>query len=485
MVYMGQPSSGFIPIWSGTEWVPGAVPSSPDTGNSRRHNKMVGSLYFGLLAASADTGVLYVPDPLVNGGRKTVYDSRTGYVWTLISGTNVSRYLVDGQSAPLTQENGGTGLTQLNLSGPGSTANGLGLARGELWIVDNGGTVRRRNVRTELNMGAQIGSDISLAGSGGTTGIYPSDNGFMWITRASSLLKIDMASPGPGTVVSTTLAGSLADVFFAFGFIWVVSSTQLGKYNPVTNAEISVITIQGSSSTNRRLMSDGKSLYIAGTVTGGLGVQKYNPNSLAHESTLVLAASGVNSKGITFDGRYMWVGLDNSSGNDFAVIVDPERMVVAQSFAVSTHAPQEMAYSGQSVHVVTSTANRVFPAYWDKSISARSVLANDRRVQAGQSFIDLTSISDPYLLAAEELGATVLTFVGTPAGPLTVRWPGVTGANRQWSGGLWLCHNECGQTLTLDAGAATTSVSLATANKRRVFKSEASGSVTAGMYTVP
>ncbi len=221
-----------------------------------------------------------------NTSRGMVLDGND--LWVALLGTNsINRINVTTNTITATIAVG---------SAPWSIAVGGGYAMTANW---GGGTFSKIDVLTNA-----VVSTITVAGSDPYKIIYAF--GYFWAINQLGAPNVYRIDPVTDIVITIALAGTLASLISAFGFVWIVRLGWLIKIDPSTGAIISTVAI--ASALYSDIAFDGSNFWISRYMAGQ--VIKVDPTTGATLATVAVAAQ---PSALINEGNYIWVVHDSSA----------------------------------------------------------------------------------------------------------------------------------------------------------------------------
>ncbi|MEF8701280.1 MAG: hypothetical protein V5B33_18605 [Candidatus Accumulibacter sp. UW20] len=222
----------------------------------------------------------------------------------------------------------------------GSRPLGLAVVGSFLWVANSGSNgvskidMASNTVVATVSVGSQ---PVALAAATAT---------FLWVANAGDITvsKVDV---GANTVAATLPVDMNPFAIAVIGtFVWVGGWQEVKKIDPVTNAVVATVGAQVGYYGNG-MVNAGGFLWVSGDL------QMKKIDVTAH--TVAATVWPAESRGMAFDGLYLWVAL---YGSDRILKVDIDTLQIVQTVPVGTR-PHSVACNGSHLFVTNYGSNSV------------------------------------------------------------------------------------------------------------------------------
>lgn len=211
---------------------------------------------------------------------------------------------------------------------------------GYLWVANFSS-----NSVSKINMASNtVVAEVSVGSQ--PRGLAAATATFLWVANSgnNTVSKVDV---GANTVVATIAVTNQPSGIAVIGnFVWVGGWGQVQKVDTTTNALVA--TVPGYVGTyGNGMVSVGGFLWVSGQVQ----VNKIDVTA----NTLAATVLPAETRGMAFDGLYLWVAVYGSSR---IVKVDIDTLKIVQTVPVGTK-PHSIAYNGSHIFVTNYGGNSV------------------------------------------------------------------------------------------------------------------------------
>lgn len=216
----------------------------------------------------------------------------------------------------------------------------LAFGGGYLWVANFSS-----NSVSKINMASNtVVAEVSVGSQ--PRGLAAATATFLWVANSgnNTVSKVDV---GANTVVATIAVTNQPSGIAVIGnFVWVGGWGQVQKVDTTTNALVA--TVPGYVGTyGNGMVSVGGFLWVSGQVQ----VNKIDVTA----NTLAATVLPAETRGMAFDGLYLWVAVYGSSR---IVKVDIDTLKIVQTVPVGTK-PHSIAYNGSHIFVTNYGGNSV------------------------------------------------------------------------------------------------------------------------------
>ncbi len=222
----------------------------------------------------------------------------------------------------------------------GVNPTGLAVVGSFLWAANFSS-----NSVSKINMASNtVVAEVSVGSQ--PRGLAAATATFLWVANSgnNTVSKVDV---GANTVVATIAVTNQPSGIAVIGnFVWVGGWGQVQKVDTTTNALVA--TVPGYVGTyGNGMVSVGGFLWVSGQVQ----VNKIDVTA----NTLAATVLPAETRGMAFDGLYLWVAVYGSSR---IVKVDIDTLKIVQTVPVGTK-PHSIAYNGSHIFVTNYGGNSV------------------------------------------------------------------------------------------------------------------------------
>ncbi|MGB4912728.1 MAG: hypothetical protein WBO95_11500 [Candidatus Dechloromonas phosphoritropha] len=222
----------------------------------------------------------------------------------------------------------------------GVNPTGLAVVGSFLWAANTGS-----NSVSKINMASNtVVAEVSVGSQ--PRGLATATATFLWVANSgnNTVSKVDV---GANTVAATiAVANQPVGIAVIGTFVWVGESGQVQKVDTTTNAVVATVPGYVGPYGNG-MVSVGGFLWVSGQVQ----VNKIDVTANTVAATVLPA----ETRGMAFDGLYLWVAVYGSSR---IVKVDIDTLQIVQTVPVGTK-PHSVAYNGSHIFVTNYGGNSV------------------------------------------------------------------------------------------------------------------------------